>query len=218
MRRCVLVANGNWQNPEWHAKQLRENDFLVGIDGGAQHLYQLGRLPDLVVGDLDSLDAEVARELKAGGCQFVVYPPEKDLTDTQIALDLVKQRGFRDILLLGALGCRIDHLLSNLFSLVPLVNDGMRIKLADPEQSLWLFPNNELKIEGVPGQVVSLLALTPVTGITTNGLKYPLQDATLDPFCPYAISNELIGNKAKVSWSKGVLLGVCFSRPNHDYI
>ena len=206
-RRCVLAANGNWENVQWHVQQLQKHahDFLVGIDGGAEHLCRLGRVPDLVVGDLDSLAPAVVQELKTAGCEFIVYPAEKDLTDTQIALELVKQRGFQDILLLGALGDRLDHLLSNLFSLVPLVQAGLRIKLASPEHSLWLVPN-EVTIIGRPGQVVSLLALTSVAGVTTTGLKYPLHDANLDPFHPYAISNEMVGNQAKVSWGQGVLL------------
>jgi thiamine pyrophosphokinase len=205
MCRCVLVTNGSWYNDEWHRLQFQESDFLVGVDGGAAHLYRLGLKPNLVVGDLDSLDNNLIQYFKAAGCEFAVFPREKDFTDTQIALDLIRDRGFREILLLGALGSRVDHLLSTLFSLLPLVTEGWTFKIMDPEQVLIL-DQGWVGIEGVPGQLVSLLALTPVTGVVTTGLKYPLQDAKLDLFHPYAISNEMLSDRAEVSWDQGVLV------------
>ncbi len=203
-KRCVLALNGCWPNDDWHRQQLKEEDFLVGVDGGAAHLYELGFKPHLIVGDLDSLDEQLIKQLQAEGCEFVVFPREKDSTDTQIALDLVRQRGFSEILLLGALGPRADHWLSTLFSLVPLVLAGMTFKIADPEQSFCL-ETSQVGIQGAPGQLVSLLALTPVTEVTTAGLKYPLKAAPLDPYHPYAVSNEMQGIWAEVSWRTGVL-------------
>ena len=185
-KRCVLALNGEWLNDDWHRQQLNEDDFLVGVDGGAGHLNRLGFKPHLIVGDLDSLEGTLLKQLRAEGCEFAVLPREKDFTDTQVALDLVRQRGFRELLLLGAFGSRADHWLSTLFSLVPLVLAGMTFKIA-------------------PGQLVSLLALTPVTGVTTVGLKYSLLAASLDPFQPYAVSNEMLSSWAEVSWEQGVL-------------
>ena len=212
-KRCVLALNGEWRNEAWHRQQLKEDDFLVGVDGGAGHLYRLGFKPHLIVGDLDSLESTLLKQLRAEGCEFAVLPREKDFTDTQVALDLARQRGFRELLLLGALGSRADHWLSTLFSLVPLVLAGMTFKIADPDQCLCL-ESGWAGISGAPGQLVSLLALTPVTEVTTVGLKYPLQAASLDPFQPYAVSNEMLGGWAEVSWKQGVL--AVYTRASHS--
>jgi thiamine pyrophosphokinase len=206
--RATIVANAPDLDPAPFAEVIRAAELLVAADGGALPLMRLGALPHVVIGDLDSLDAASQRELEERGVELMRYPRAKDETDLELALLYVAGRGASAIDVVGALGGRWDHTLANvgLLALPELL--GRRVRLLDVRQALYLV-QGETELPGNVGDTISLVPLTPeVTGVTTRGLLYPLDHATLRYERARGISNVLLEPPGSVTAAEGRLLVV----------
>ena len=116
------------------------------------------------------------------------------------------EAGAREIFLLGATGSRLDHSLANLYLLYKAARLGIKLSLVDRINQVWLV-EGKIRLRGTRGQYLSLLPLSPqVTGVTTRGLKYPLDGATLVWGSSWGISNEFLGGEAEVTLDEGLLL------------
>ncbi|MBM3187582.1 MAG: thiamine diphosphokinase, partial [Chloroflexi bacterium] len=113
----VVAANGDANHPDRLAALLDEANVLIAADGGANWLFALGRQPDVVVGDMDSILPETLEALIRAGCRVRRHPSQKDETDTELALLEAAAMGATRITLLGALGGRVDHQIANLMLL-----------------------------------------------------------------------------------------------------
>ena len=204
----VIVANAPDLDAAPYLAQIRAADLLVAADGGALPLLRLGHPPQLVVGDLDSLDAASQAALLAQGVELRRYPRAKDETDLELALLYAAGRGASSIDILGALGGRWDHTLANVALLALPELRGRRVRLLADAQELFLV-RDSAAIDGRAGDTVSLLPLTPeARGVTTRGLLYPLDDATLRYEQARGISNVLLDPPGQVSLRDGLLLVV----------
>jgi thiamine pyrophosphokinase len=206
--RAVVMVGGEIHDSGTCSSLLRLADLIVAADGGARHVLRLGLVPDVVIGDLDSLDNEQAERLRQGGCRFVTHPTRKDETDAELALLYAVERGADEVIILGALGGRIDHTLANVLLLTLPELKGVQVSLVDGQQEVTLI-RGEGTIQGQVGDTVSLL---PVVGdaeeITTRGLEYALDDGTLVFGRTLGISNVLTAPTAHVRLRKGALLCV----------
>jgi thiamine pyrophosphokinase len=136
---AVVVANGTVGAAAWARPLLAAADLVVAADGGARAALALGRPPDLVVGDLDSLDPESRAALAGAGCAFEIVPREKDETDLELALKAAAGRGATTIDVLGALGgARLDHALANVLALALPFLGHRRVALLDPHHEVRL--------------------------------------------------------------------------------
>jgi len=204
--RIVLFANGDLPLPNQFKADLNEEDFLIAVDGGLHHLSALDLTPDLIIGDLDSADRDEVDRLATLGVAVRSFPPEKDETDLELALDAALEMNPHIIWIAGALGKRLDQTLGNIFLLTQSKLFNVDVRLVDGTRQVFLI-RNSVVIQGEPGQRISLLPLNgPVTGIRTTGLKYPLEDETLYPDRTRGISNCLTKSSAKVTIQKGFLL------------
>jgi thiamine pyrophosphokinase len=204
----VIVANAPDLDAAPYLAQLRAADVLVAADGGALPLLRLGLAPELVIGDLDSLDADSQAELQAQGVELRRYPRAKNETDLELALLAAAERGASSIDILGGLGGRWDHTLANVALLALPELRGRHTRLLADRQQLFLV-RDAAAIEGRIGDTVSLLPLTHAAGgVTTRGLLYPLDDATLRYEQARGISNVLIDPPGHVSLRDGLLLVV----------
>jgi thiamine pyrophosphokinase len=212
----VVVAHGDAGDDDaWGRALVARARLVVAADGGAATALRWGRVPDVVVGDLDSLDPGTRRALEQGGCAFDVHPRAKDQTDTEIALLTAVQRGARSIVVAGALGGeRLDHALANVLLLGLRALRRVPVTLADPRHEVRLLRGpGQLTLDGTPGDYVSLLPLGgAVRGATTRGLVYPLRDEALLPARSRGASNELRGTRATVAVTRGALLVVLHRR------
>ncbi|MEW6661146.1 MAG: thiamine diphosphokinase [Bacillota bacterium] len=206
--RCLVIAGGEIKDYSWHRGFISPQDFIICADGGANHAFKMGLTPNLVVGDLDSIDPLVERELRAAGCSFLVYPREKDQTDLQLALAEAVKRFPRKVIVLGGLGARLDHTLANIALLLPMAERGIDIKLVDQTQEIGvLYGPAQVKVEGEVGDLVSLLPLSKtVTGVTLVGFYYPLFQTTLVAGDTLGISNQITADQAQVNLQSGALL------------
>ena len=201
MRRCVIVGGAPIEKAEEIRPYLRDDDYMIYCDCGLRHVKALGRAPELIVGDFDS------HENPHAAIETIVLPHEKDDTDTFYAAKEALGRGFRDFLLLGFAGARLDHTLGNLALLLMLDGAGAKALLVDDF--------SEMEIVGRGGAEVSdefaYFSLLPLggagRGVTVTGAKYPLEDATLRCDSSLGVSNEVQkGRAARVRVEEGRLL------------
>jgi thiamine pyrophosphokinase len=208
--RAVVFVNGEVQDYTALARWLRPGDHLIGADGGTRHMLALGLMPDAVVGDLDSLEPETVAKLIVQGVDVERYPIAKDQTDLELAIERGLRAGASEILLLGALGGRLDQTLANLLILAQR-NWPVPLRLAEGSQLAQVLRTGEtLMLHAAPGSTVSAIPLSAiVTGITYTGLEYPLQDATLSIGSTRGVSNVVASSPATITIDEGLLLVVC---------
>jgi thiamine pyrophosphokinase len=210
--KAVLVCGGEMPDPGIIGR-YREGPkaLLIGVDSGASHILRAGLLPDVVFGDLDSIDSGDLRAIESRGVRIHRFPPEKDFTDTAAAVRHAVEVGCREIVLLAAVGRRVDHMTANILSMRVLAEAGIRVIVADDHNELTAITDRYARERAdlpFPSAFVSLIPLTDeVTGITTRGLKYPLVNGTLSMRDPsHGISNEVVDDRFEIDVAGGVLM------------
>ncbi len=207
--RVVIVASGELAPAD--ARWLDGADLVVAADGGANALDGVGRRPDLLVGDLDSADPALVERLAADGVRVERHPADKDASDTELAMSAALNAGATEVILLGALGgARIDHELANLLLLADDALAGCTVRAIRDTTTIRVLRGGErLAIEGEPGHMVTLLPLAgDAAGVTTDGLRWALRDATLRMGRTRGLSNVVASTPASVSLERGALLVV----------
>lgn len=206
-RRTIVFVNGTVDDYDALARWVEPDDCLVCADGGVYHCLAIGRQPDVVVGDMDSVDAETLEELADTGVELERHPRSKDQTDLELALERALRDGADSILMLGALGGRLDQTLANVLILAQR-EWPVPVTVAEGDQLASVLRGGEtLALAGEPGTVVSLIPLSDVvTGITYDGLEYDLTDATLLLGSTRAVSNVVKTSPASVSIDGGLAL------------
>jgi thiamine pyrophosphokinase len=206
----VIIANGPLPNPAQLRPHLRPEAWLICADGGAHHAHALGLTPDLVIGDMDSLDPALRAELEAADVPFEVHPVNKNETDLELALAWAIERGATAIDVLAVLGGRLDQSLANLLLLTRPEWASARLRAIAAEEVAWPVRGGErITIPGSVGDRLSLVPLSPqVTGVTFEGVKWPLREASLPLGSTWGISNELIAPPAHLEIGEGLVLVV----------
>ncbi|WP_300278797.1 thiamine diphosphokinase [uncultured Subdoligranulum sp.] len=183
------------------AAYVQPGDFIVACDAGYRNAAKLGVRPDLIVGDFDSApQPETDRET-------IVLPHVKDDTDTQFAARWLVEHGYEEVTLLGALGgSRIEHMFANVSTGLFLAMHSIKTILADARSEMhYLLPGKELILERKDWMYLSVFALgAPMTGVTLQGVYYPLENATLSELdYPLGTSNEFIEPVAHLQCAGG---------------
>lgn len=210
LQRALIVVSGSSPKDDVLVKFRQPDDLIIAADGGAHHCLRWGWHPHVIIGDFDSLSPEALKQFEQDGVLLLRYPPEKDETDLELALQYAVQRGVRSIRILCGLGGRIDQALANVFLLGLPALDGLDVRLEDGEVEAFLIRSDAV-IDGKAGETVSLIPLFgSAHGIWTEGLRYPLQGETLYPERSRGISNEMTSSQARVRLSQGMLLCVHF--------
>jgi len=208
--KTIIFANGDPPTANDIARCWRPGDRIVAADGGARHALALGLTPQIVVGDMDSVDEETRRQLDRQKCRLVRHPAEKDETDLELALLLAADEGAAEIFILGALGGRLDQLLANVLLLTLPQLDGLSVRLITDNQQAFVVRGGEQT--AVAGQVGDTLSLIPLIGdaqgVYTQGLKWPLTGDTLRAGPARGVSNVIVAAPAHVQLARGLLLVV----------
>jgi thiamine pyrophosphokinase len=202
---AVIIANGLLGASARERELWQRGDLRIAADGGARNAREhLGLAPQVVIGDLDSLDQETRAWLATPGVEFIQYPRAKDETDLELAIDLALQRGAENVTLLGASGGRADQSIANAL----LLTRAPHVVMADAAGEMWA-ATQEAAIEGTIGDTVSLIPIDDrVQGVVTRGLEYSLRDEDLLRGSTRGVSNRLTAARAEVHWTKGLLLVV----------
>jgi len=201
----VVFANGEILDAEFIRGQLQGDDFLIAADGGNLHLRSMDLIPHLLIGDLDSIDDDLREEMQKSGVEIKCYKREKNETDLELAVFEALQRGFEKMLIVAALGGRLDQTLGNLsLAFHPDLNN-CEIKMDDGVNVVY-FPREVVNISGQPGDSISLIAFgEPVRKINVTGFKYPLVNETLWPYQTRGISNEMLSSVGRIEFESGKL-------------
>ncbi|EKQ53997.1 MULTISPECIES: thiamine diphosphokinase [unclassified Clostridium] len=185
---------------------LKEVDSIIAADKGIECLYEYNIMPDLLLGDFDSVNSELLDIIKSKVKEVLQFPPEKDYTDTEIAIIEAIKRGAKKIYLFGALGSRIDHALGNIGLLLTAKKKGVSIEIIDNNNRLYL-GEKQMKLFGKYGENISFHALSnKVINFKINGAKYNLESYDMSLLDPRAICNEFLDTPIEISYDEGELL------------
>ncbi len=206
--KIIIFANGTISNLVQASRLTQNCDMIIAADGGARHCLAASILPQVVIGDFDSLTPAELDKLQALGARLVRYPTRKDFTDLELALQYACEQGADRITVLGGLGQRWDQTLANILLLAGPFAQCARVSYIDGSQEIMLIGESQvLEITGQPGDTVSLIPIQGnAHGITTCGLEYPLDDDTLQFGAARGVSNGLIGENATVHLKHGFLI------------
>ena len=209
-RMVFVISNGVMGDAGFLVEAIRQSGdpVIICTDGAAERMREIGRVPDLIVGDMDSVDESTLEYFEQKGSRIVRHPSAKDETDTQLALEHAFEMDPDGIRIFGALGGRIDHALANISLLVMCAKRGLDVKIVDRECEIFVI-DRPCVIDGREGETVSLLPLSSdVRGITLEGFEYPLTGAVMEVGVPYGISNRLTGARGTIKVESGYLLAI----------
>lgn len=204
----VLALNGELKSDKEEYRKFidRNNNLLIGADGGALFLEKIGFLPDVVIGDFDSLTEEKIAHLKKMGVEIKKYPVEKDETDGELALEYCRDNGYTDIIIIGSLGGRFDQQLANVFLLEYAHRSGLNAVIKEPGLELGVIYKKKV-ICNKKGSGISLIPLNDrVAGVSIDGCKYGLDNESLLRYKSRGISNLIVSERASISVKTGLLL------------
>jgi thiamine pyrophosphokinase len=207
-KRVVIFANGQLPDLNMAHAILNSDDFIIGADGGTRHVLALGRIPQVVIGDLDSITTEAHQKLKKTNVEIIQFPRDKNETDLELAVRHAVTLKPSQIIIVAALGDRLDQTLGNLALIADPHLSAFDIRLDDGVEEVFIC-RDHIQVHGKCGDIVSLIPWQgDVAGVITNGLKWPLHDEFLYSNKTRGISNEMTAEIAEVQISSGLLLVV----------
>ena len=200
-RKALVICNGEVLSRKAIAPLLKERPFIVCADGGADKARKLGIRPDIIIGDLDSISPATRKFFST---VTTIHIENQYSTDLEKALDYLLKRGYQSAVVVGAMGGRPDHSLSN-FSILKKYRNRIRLVFSDSSCDIQLI-ERRIAFASKIGSVISLLPLSCCEGITTTGLEFPLRDGSLELGVREGTSNTVVSSPVKISVKKGSLL------------
>jgi len=206
MQRIIIFANGELPDLKKVRTLLRPDDYIICADGGTRHALALKLKPDLVIGDMDSVQKGHWQKLKTSGISIELFPRDKNETDLELAITRAAEMNPEQIIIVAALGGRLDQTLGNITLLTDPQLSSLDLRLDDGVEEIFLC-RNQVQVHGGSGELVSLIPWQgAVSGVITKDLKWPLNHETLYPDKTRGISNEMTGDTASISIGSGLLL------------
>mgnify|MGYP000403376946 FL=1 len=198
---CLIISGA----PEcYFPVSFTKADFVIACDAGYIHAQRADIVPDVIIGDFDSYLGDLP-----GGVEIIRTKPEKDDTDTMMALKLAIRRGYRRIMLVGALGGRIDHMLANISLIAFAATKGADLQIVDGHHQIFAVRDGKRRVPRSSWRNLSVFAFdTECTGVTLRGVKYPLEGAVLTNTFALGVSNEFTEDIAEISVESGILIVV----------
>ena len=209
--RCIIVTGGNPPSKDLLLSYLKNEDYLIGVDKGCNALFEFGLKPNLILGDFDSVSSEVMSYYRESGVDILKFQPEKDYSDTDLGYRKAIELGAKEILLFGATGTRMDHMLGNVGLLMKSLRDYVRLEIIDDNNRIYLI-DKSTRIQGEAEGIISFhAAIDVVKNINIRGAKYDLVNYDMTLFEPRAICNEFIGKDIDITFDSGIIM-VIFSK------
>ncbi|HEX5837359.1 MAG TPA: thiamine diphosphokinase [Anaerolineales bacterium] len=208
MQRILIFANGELPNLDKARSLAQTGDYIICADGGTRHALALGLQPDLIVGDLDSAEPAQLQELQKANVTIESFSHDKDETDLELAINRALALKSNKIVIIAALGGRLDQTLANITLLTDDRLTKFDIRLDDGVEEVLLC-RDQVEVHGRGGDIVSLIPWQgAVTGVLTEHLRWPLRRETLYPDRTRGVSNEMLAESASIAIEDGLLLVV----------
>ena len=196
---ALVLAGGEEVNKEVIFDHIKNADLIIGADKGAETAYKYNFNVDLIVGDFDSININILNKFHT---KIIEYPKEKDKTDLELVLDYIVEEGYKKIIILNALGNRIDHTLGNLFLLEKY--SGQDIKIIDNNSEAFVINETEVIVKNRKNYILSIIPISEKLEIEKLlGVKYPLSDKIVKRGSSLCISNLIKEEKCLISIKKG---------------
>lgn len=206
MQRIIIFANGELPDLKKVRALLLPDDYIICADGGTRHALALNLKPDLVIGDMDSIQKNQWQKLQKSGISVELFSRDKNETDLELAVTRAVEMNPEQIIIVAALGGRLDQTLGNITLLANPQLSAFDIRLDDGMEEIFLC-RDQVQVHGRSGDIVSLIPWQgDASGVTTKDLKWRLDQETLYPDRTRGISNEMTGDTASISIGSGLLL------------
>ncbi len=207
MKRAVIIGAGDISVS---SIPLKEEDLVIAADGGYVYCKMLGIVPDIILGDLDSVEEEDAREIaeiyKQDPERVVLLPSEKDDTDTLAAIRVGLSEGCKQFLIYGGQGGRLEHTIANIQCLKFLKEQGAVGYLMDGTGMVLVAQNETVRFKKEMEGYLSLFAMdAKAEGVTIRNMKYELDNAVITNSFPVGVSNEFIGEEGEITVKEGTV-------------
>lgn len=205
----TVIVTGGTNNKNFVKKHLETNKYgiIIAVDRGLEVLDTLKIEPNYIVGDFDSINKDILKKYENMKQKIIELNPEKDLTDTHSGINLAIKLESTNIVILGAIGTRIDHTIANIHILKIAIEKNINIKIIDEKNEITLINKNTILKKDENYKYISLIPLTTeVKKVTLKGLKYPLHEQTLYIGDSLGISNEQIEKEAEINLQEGILI------------
>jgi thiamine pyrophosphokinase len=206
MKRVIIFANGELPDLNKARRLLHADDYIICADGGTRHALALDLHPNLILGDMDSLEKGQLEKLQKSGISIELYPRDKNETDLELAIQRAVELHPTRIIIIAALGGRLDQMLANVTLLTDSRLSIFDVRLDDGVEEIFIC-RDQVQVHGRSGDLVSLIPWQgAVSEVETINLKWPLHKETLYPDKTRGVSNEMIADPASISIGSGLLL------------
>lgn len=206
MKKAFIFCNNpiNYQNNNF-TLDIDLSGTIIAADGGANYLCKKGIIPDVLIGDFDSISPEYLNVLKKKS-NIIKFPVDKDKSDTELAIEYCLKNGYNDITLINAVDGRLDHSLTNIFLIEKFIKQGLKLHFLNTKNEIYIV-TNRANILAKIGTNISLISLTDFTLVKeTKALKFPLNNEKLYRSSSRGISNITTEKKFSIIVSSGILL------------
>ncbi len=206
---ACIVLNGDindYKSLKFCMKNNNYND-VIAVDGGANHLYEIGIIPDYIIGDLDSIDDKTKEYYEEKNVVFSKFPSKKNETDAELAVLKAINNGNFNIDIFAGLGGRIDHELANIQLLYFVLKRGANARILTESVEIYIIENGKLTVNGRAGDLISVLPLKgDVKGVTLKDLEYPLNEFDFEYSITRGISNVMLNESCYIEVKQGSVI------------
>lgn len=204
--KILIVSNGTIDDMSMLEELVKQSDYIICADGGTRYFYEKNMKPDVILGDFDSLEEKILKDMKDKEIDFFKFPVNKDKTDTELAVEYAVQKGAKDITLLGATGSRLDHTLGNIMLLREFVDKNIKIRVLDSHNEVYMIKDS-ITLDKKENTFVSIIPITDtVKGVTLKGFKYETNNTDFKLGSTFGISNEIIDKVGHITVNDGICL------------
>lgn len=202
MKKAVLITGGREISKELLEKY--SGRYKIVADSGANSLNKHKLKCDFLFGDLDSIDEDSLNYIKENSIEIKKFPPMKNLTDTEICIEFLIENDFKDIVILGGLGTRLDHELANIFLLKKLFKNNIKGKIEDSHNEVIYAEVGEYELKKDDKKYVSVINVSDEISYSTEGMLYEVENLIINYENPgRGVSNEIKNESAKIKINKG---------------
>lgn len=205
----TLIVTGGNVNTEFLKKILEENKFetIIAADKGLEALNKINVMPNYIIGDFDSVNKTTLNQYENKNIEITYLKPEKDFTDTHMAIKLAIEKRAKHITIIGATGTRMDHTLANIHALNETLQNNVPTEIINENNRIMLINKKAKLIKNTNYKYVSIIPLTTkITGLTLKGFKYNIENATINLGESIGVSNEQIEQEALIEIKEGIAI------------
>lgn len=205
----TLIVTGGNVNTEFLKKILEENKFetIIAADKGLEALNKINVMPNYIIGDFDSVNKTTLNQYENKNIEITYLKPEKDFTDTHMAIKLAIEKRAKHITIIGATGTRMDHTLANIHVLNEALQNNVPTEIINENNRIMLINKKAKLIKNTNYKYVSIIPLTTkITGVTLKGFKYNIENATINLGESIGVSNEQIEQEALIEIKEGIAI------------